>query len=517
MKKGAVAAGHIETARTAANILRDGGNAFDAAVAAHMTACVVEPVLSSFAGGGFLLAKEAEGRELLYDFFVQTPHQKKDPKELDFFPISANFGTTDQVFHIGPGSVAVPGTVKGLFEIHSDLCSLPFAKLAEPAIALARSGVLMNAFQAGAFDIVNPIYRSNKVAEDIYRSHNVPGKLIREGERLVQPELANFMEQLSDKGPDLFYNGDVARRIASVSNHRGGLLTMKDLEKYRVIRRKPLKFNYRNSSVSINPPPSSGGLLIGLALKLLEAEEKLPLFGTADYCELMAGVQKLTQDARVKLEVEFTDDVNGESILHGRFIDMYREQVKGRRKANRGTTQISIIDSFGNMASLTTSNGSGSGVMIPGTGVMLNNMLGEEDLNKPDFFQWEPNRRISSMMAPAIAERSDGVKMVLGSGGSNRIRTAISQVLVHFLDYKMEVEEAVRAPRIHLENGFLNIEEGFREDAYELLRNKYPEMSIWSEPSLFFGGTHACISGPDGFSCSGDLRRGGRSVVLLRV
>jgi gamma-glutamyltranspeptidase/glutathione hydrolase len=289
---------------------------------------------------------------------------------------------------------------------------------------------------------------------------------------------------------------------------------MKDLEKYRVIRRKPLKFNYRNSSVSINPPPSSGGLLIGLALKLLEAEEKLPLFGTADYCELMAGVQKLTQDARVKLEVEFTDDVNGESILHGRFIDMYREQVKGRRKANRGTTQISIIDSFGNMASLTTSNGSGSGVMIPGTGVMLNNMLGEEDLNKPDFFQWEPNRRISSMMAPAIAERSDGVNIVLGSGGSNRIRTAISQVLVHFLDYKMEVEEAVRAPRIHLENGFLNIEEGFREDAYELLRNKYPEMSIWSEPSLFFGGTHACITGPDGFSCSGDLRRGGRSVVL---
>jgi gamma-glutamyltranspeptidase/glutathione hydrolase len=361
---------------------------------------------------------------------------------------------------------------------------------------------------------VEPIYRSSRLAEEIYRSREVEESLIREGERLVQPELANFMELLSERGPELFYRGEIAERIASVSNHQGGLLTLKDLEKYRVIRRKPLKFNYRDSTVSINPPPSSGGLLIGLALKILEAEEKLPLFGTADYCQLMAGVQKLTQDARVKLEVKFTDEVNGETILHGRFIDMYREQVKGRRKAGQGTTQISIIDAMGNMASLTTSNGSGSGVMIPGTGVMLNNMLGEEDLNKPDFFQWEPNRRISSMMAPAIAERSDGVKMVLGSGGSNRIRTAISQVLVHFLDYKMELEEAVKAPRIHLENGYLNIESGFHESAYELLGKEYPEMSIWTEPSLFFGGTHACTTGPDEFSCTGDQRRGGRSVVL---
>ena len=461
-----------------------------------------------------MLAKKSDGTEKIYDFFVQTPMERKSQDELNFFPISADFGITDQIFHIGPGSVGVPGTVKGIFRMYEDLCTIPFKELSEDAIRLAHEGIVMNPFQSGAFDIVKAAYRWNKEASAIFKSAHSQENLIREGELLKQPELAGFIENLTEHGPKFFYEGDIAKQIASVCKGEGGLLSEEDLREYGVVVRDPLQFSYRNSVISINPPPSVGGLLIGLALKKLEREEKLPDQNSYEFCKLIAQVQDLTHESRIKAEVEKRSSGTGGNEYHKPFLELYKDLIKGRQRTSHGTTQITVVDSAGQMASLTTSNGSASGVMIPGTGVMLNNMLGEEDLNRSGFFKWTPNKRISSMMAPVIAERDDGVGIVFGSGGSNRIRTAILQVLVHLIDGKMSLRESVKASRLHYENEVLNIESGLSEEVYKKLKTHYPQLNYWEEPNLFFGGTHACIYSEASYECFGDPRRGGHAITV---
>jgi gamma-glutamyltranspeptidase/glutathione hydrolase len=388
---------------------------------------------------------------------------------------------------------------------------MPFSVLAEPAIQLARDGVKMNSFQAGAIQITEPIYGSNREASEIFRSRIAGENFITEGEWLKQPKLADFMEVLALEGESFFYKGEVAKKICMICEKEGGHLTQKDLHRYKVEKRKPLQMDYRDSSLSINPPPSSGGLLIAFALKLMEALDRKSF---QSFPELLVEVQEMTNRARIEKLIENRNPNQFMEILHAPFIEMYKNQVQNRWKTSRGTTQISIVDANGNMASLTTSNGSGSGVMIPGTGVMMNNMLGEEDLNPEGFYNWPANQRISSMMAPAIIQLRNGKKVVLGSGGSNRIRTAILQVLLNLIDDEMDLKEAIQAPRIHFENDFLNIEEGFSEEVIEKLSQKFPNHKVWNAGNLFFGGVHA-VSVKDGqFSGFGDPRRGGFSIIV---
>ncbi|MDH5799090.1 MAG: gamma-glutamyltransferase, partial [Paracoccaceae bacterium] len=172
--KGAIAAGHPETARAAAIILEEGGNAFDAVIGGVMAACIAEPVLASLGGGGFCLASPPDGSAVVYDFFTQTP--KRRPDDLDFFPIIADFGTAQQEFHIGMGSIATPGVVAGLFALHRDRGHMPLQRIAEPAIRLARTGVKMNATQAYIFQIVKAIYLSNDTSASFFGSRKNPGQ-----------------------------------------------------------------------------------------------------------------------------------------------------------------------------------------------------------------------------------------------------------------------------------------------------------------------------------------------------
>lgn len=207
-------------------------------------------------------------------------------------------------------------------------------------------------------------------------------------------------------------------------------------------------------------------------------------------------------------------DANPEtSLFDPGYLDLYRKEVMGRTSSFKGTTQISIIDRDGNKASLTSSNGEGSGVMIPGTGFMWNNMLGEKDLNPGGFHNWQTNQRVTSMMAPGILKMKNGKTVVFGSGGSNRIRTAILQVLLNIIDHEMPIEQAILSPRIHQEEDELNIEEGFEPAQIREIADHYPNHKIWKEKSLFFGGAHSVSDGPDGFGGAGDTRRGGVSVV----
>ena len=182
--------------------------------------------------------------------------------------------------------------------------------------------------------------------------------------------------------------------------------------------------------------------------------------------------------------------------------------------ASRGTTQISVADLAGNLASLTLSNGEGSSYVMPGSGIMLNNMLGEEDLNPDGFHNMPAGVRLASMMTPTIACLSDGGQIALGSGGSNRIRSAILQVLTNVLEFDMGLEQAVNAPRLHLEGPHLNVEAGFSEAALELFEAEWPGVEQWPETNLFFGGVHAveCLANGE-FRAAGDPRRGGAAAI----
>ena len=512
---GVIAAGHPDTAVAAEAVLRDGGNAFDAVVAAHFAACVAEPVLCSLAGGGFLLAHPDRQAPRLYDFFVHTPQQRRPVDELDFYPIHADFGTVRQEFHIGLGAVATPGCVRGLYRIQRDLCTLPMTRLVEPAIELAKSGTTLNDFQAYIFTIVAPIYLATAESRSIYADPEQPDRIRRAGQSLVQPEQADFLDALAREGEDLFYRGEVAERIAGLCQAGGGHLTRDDLEDYAVIPREPLALRYRDARLFLNPPPSSGGLLIAFALELLAQTDigKHP-FGSTEHLRLLINAMALTNEARRSLHLDEALPPDAARILNPAFLARYREQIAGRARSERGTTHISVLDGAGNLASMTVSNGEGCGHMIPGTGVMLNNMLGEEDINPLGFHRWPVNQRMTSMMAPAVIHFDDGRRIATGSGGSNRIRSALLQVVVNLIDHGMPVEDAVTAPRIHLEREHLSIEAGFDEKTLHGILRDWPDHTLWPSRNLFFGGAHTVLGDGKEFHGAGDPRRGGVAVVL---
>lgn len=512
--KGAIAAGHPMTAAAAEEILQDGGNAFDAIVAAHFCACVVEPVLASLAGGGYMLAQKEGADPIVYDFFVQTPRSRNSKTAPDFFPIHADFGTVLQEFHIGLGSIAVPGSVRGMFEIHRDLCTLPMSRLVEPAVKAAREGVRLSHLQAKIFDIVSPIYSATREARQTYISPTKSGFLVSENDLLKQPKLAETLGSLAKEGDKLFYEGDIANKIAQLCTEGGGYLTRDDLSHYQVIRRPPLQLKYRNARLFTNPPPASGGILIAMALKLLEQQNVGALgFGSYQHLDLLAAGMAATNQARLDMLLTNSDGV-AEYLLEEQYLSQYRQQVANRAQCLRGTTHISVVDGFGNSASMTVSNGEGCGYMAPGTGIMLNNMLGEEDINPAGFHCWPENQRMTSMMSPSLLQLDNGTSVALGSGGSNRIRTAILQVVSNLVDFAMSPEQAVSAPRIHYENELLNIEPGFEDAALNMLKDDYPNQKRWEQLNLFFGGVHTVEFDGHHFHCVGDSRRGGVGVVV---
>jgi gamma-glutamyltranspeptidase/glutathione hydrolase len=512
---GAVACGHPETGKAAELILREGGNAFDAIIAAFLTSCVVEPVLASLGGGGFLLAHTDDQRDIIYDFFAHTPLAPLPKDQLDFYPIHADFGTTTQEFHIGLASIATPGAVKGIYRIHEDLGSMPMSTLVQPALEVARDGVRMSAFQASILNIIAPILTATDESRLQYQSIEHTGSLITEGELFIQSHVADFLEALAKEGSDLFYKGEIAQSISRLCVRGGGQLTLQDLADYQVELRKPVSMNYQRHQVLTNPAPSCGGTLIAFALSMLEhANIGQYAFGSSQHLQLLAEVMKITNEARYETHSSSSEEAALQHILDADLLNAYREKIAGNCRSLRGTTHMSVMDSKGNVAGLTASNGEGCGHMIPDTGVMLNNMLGEEDLNPDGFYHWPANRRMTSMMAPTLVISPQGKKISLGSGGSNRLRTAILQVLVNIIDFDKSLHDAVNLPRIHFENDLLSIEPGFDADALSPLCKQFDNYKLWQQRNLFFGGVHTVTQHNVDFDGAGDQRRGGVANVV---
>ena len=466
-EKGVVAAGHPLTAAAGATVLREGGNAVDAAIGAMLTSFVAEPLLTGLGAGGYMLVAGAGREPTLLDFFVQAPARRDDGAAAELQAIDVSFGDAMQVFFIGPASCGVYGTPAGVCAAAERWGTLPLAALAEPAAQLAREGVELNHGQAYVAEILADLLTSTPECAALWAPD---GRVLGEGETLRDPELADALARLGAEGAEPFYRGDIAAAVCRWLAERGGSLSARELAAYEVIERRPLSVGYRDREVITNPPPSAGGTLLAYSLALLARGPQPP-----PVSEVIAAMEA----AQRERAPEFLEGLGEEGFLE-RFL------------ASRlgSTTHISVMDSDGLACSVTCSNGEGSGVVVPGTGIHVNNVMGEEDLNPLGFHRHPPGRRMPSMMAPTIVLRGSQVELVLGSAGSNRIRSALLQTIVGVVDRGLGAEDAVRAPRVHFEDGIVYHEPGIDVD---MLRARDPprEVVAFHDLNLFFGGVQA--------------------------
>jgi gamma-glutamyltranspeptidase/glutathione hydrolase len=487
-----VAAGHPITAEAGARVLREGGNAVDAAVGAVLASWVAEPLLTGPGAGGYLLVAGAGEEPTLLDFFVEAPGRGADPaRRADLLPAEVSFGDAVQVFNVGPASCGTYGSPAGLAEALRRWGSVPAAELAAPAAALAREGVVLNEAQAYISEILAPILVTTPEVAAVYAPG---GRALRAGEVFRDPALGDTIVRFGAEGAEPFYRGDIAAAIVEWLAARGGMVTRADLDAYAPIGREPVRATYRGRTVLTNPPPSAGGTLLALAMARLDATASTP--------PAVTEIIDVMEDVQAQRTPDFL-----EGLPEPGFADRFLASRLG------STTHISVVDADGRACSVTCTNGEGSGVVVPGTGVHVNNIMGEQDLNPLGFFRYTPGRRMPSMMAPTAVLDADGeVELVLGSAGSNRIRSAILQVILGAVDHGLAAREAVLAPRVHFEDGLVYAEPGAGRDA---LRAAGRDIVAFRALNLFFGGVQAVERDPATgvLSGAGDPRRGGVAVA----
>jgi gamma-glutamyltranspeptidase / glutathione hydrolase len=519
--KGAIAAGHPLTAEAGAAVLREGGNAVDACIGAAFVSWVTESPLTGPGGGGFMLVhRTADRSAALHDFFVSLPgaglalgeRARMEDVDVDFD------GSTHQIFHIGAASAAVPGAALGLESVHRRYGSLPWPTLIEPAIGLARAGVELTRPQAYLHALLDLILRHTEESRAIY---GPLGECLVAGDRLTMSDLATTLEALRDHGAQELYTGELGRQISADQAERGGAITADDLAGYRVIRRRPIDAEFRGHRFLSNPPPSSGGVLIAYGLSLLDRLDLGGSAGSADAIASLAAV--MSEQARARggsfardlYRGGLADRLSAEAVVEAALERIAAGAAPAREGTTaRGTTHISVVDAQGNAASLTASTGAGSGVIVPGTGIQLNNMLGEFDLNPPGR-EGRPGTRMTSMMAPSLVLHGERPRLVVGSAGSLRLRGAIMQLVVNVVGHGMTVDDAIRAPRVHLDDGHLHCEGGADPAELDELDRRGYELVRWRRANLYFGGAAAVELLDDGtLAAAGDPRRGGHGVVV---
>ena len=450
--KNLVAGGDLATVQAVRQVMIAGGNAIDGAVAGGFMAMIAESTLTSAGGGGVMMVSLTRGEPVVFDFFADTP--RGEPAALDFQKVTVDFGPATQDFHIGRGSAAVPGNLAGLLHAHEWFGQLDRRAVLAPAITAAREGVGVSAQQAVFIANLEPILTHSSGTREVYAPE---GRLLGEGDRLVLPAFAESLEALAENGADVFYRGAIAEEIVDWARE-GGLIQREDLANYRVAEREPLVCKFAGHEVLLNPPPATSGEMVQRTLE------------------------------RFSYEIDLIKSLEAESAPdHG----------------VGSTTHLSVLDAAGNAVSLTTTNGEGCGEMLPRSGFMLNNMLGEADLSPSGFHRHPPGTRLPTMMAPTIVRRDGEPVLVTGTGGSNRIGPVMVQVLANVLGRGMALEEAVLAPRVHCDGGVIHVEEGFPLAEWDEARLN--RVNAWPGRSLFFGGAHSVSP----TAAVGDPRRSG--------
>jgi gamma-glutamyltranspeptidase/glutathione hydrolase len=334
--------------------------------------------------------------------------------------------------------------------------------------------VPLSGLQAYLFTLIEPILTLTPEARAIFAPE---GRLLQASEPLKNPDYAGFLKRLPNEGADAFYAGKTARRLAEYLQERGGLVTEEDLAALRPLEDPAASRQLPGAGASLgfSPGPSRGGRAVADLLEAYFSEAQTNEGEAQHYLALARAMRRVAEGLGLR----------------------------------RGTTHLSIRDGEGRLLAMTVTNGEGSGLVAPGTGILLNNMLGEDDVLPPDRPPPPAGARLVSMMAPVILQTGSDA-YALGSGGSRRIRTAVFQVAAHLLR-GWNLDSAVRAPRVHYESGVLETEPGLRPETLAALASEF-ELNVWNRPDFYFGGVHAVGGG----EASGDPRREGASITSLK-
>ena len=459
-----VAAGHPATAQAGLEVLEEGGTAADAAVAASLASCVAETVMTGIAGGGYALWWDGERAELL-DFFVSVPGLGEPGREVELVDIGVPFGAELVHYAVGIASGAVPGVPAGLHELWRRYGRLPWERVVEPALALARTGVIMPPAHAACLAMLAPVMTMREGA----RIYSPGGKLLDAGDRLEQPGLARMLELLRDEGAPSFYDGSLAEALLDLMSERGGLVTRQDLDAYAPRWEDAPEGEYLGLRILTR---------CGLTPSVGDKLNELPPLRDVSPTERALAL------ARVLVALPYSGE--GEPL--------------------GDTTNLVTADADGHACVLTTSLGLGSGDYIPGLDVHVNSMLGEVDLLVSEL---EPGERMESMMAPTLVLAEAGPVIAAGAAGGTRLRPALVQVLAGILDEGLDAQEAVDRGRLHSTGELVHAEPGFPEEALAALEEHY-EVRRWSAVHHYFGGVSLIAES----GLAADPRRSGAARAL---
>jgi gamma-glutamyltranspeptidase/glutathione hydrolase len=459
--RAAVAAGHPATAEAGIEVLADGGSAADAAVAACLASCVAETVMTGLLGGGHAIYLDGRsGRARNVDCFVAVPGLGSSARDgAELLELEVPFGTELVHYAVGIASCGVPGVPAGLDALHDEYGRLPWPRLVEPALRLAREGVEFPAAHAACLAMLAPVMTMNEGA----RIYAPRGALLQAGERLEQPGLVGALEVVADEGARSFYDGSLAQALLALMDERGGRLTRDDVEAYEAHWDEPVEVLYAGTRFLTR----AGLSRLPATLPLLPQLRGLP--------------------------------ASERALALARTLET--------RGADGHTTNLVAVDGDGSACVLTTSLGLGSGDFLPGLDLHLNSMLGESDLIRGRL---EPGARMGSMMAPSLALDDRGLVLAAGAAGGTRLLSALVQVAAGILDEGLEAQEAVSRPRLHPARGLVHLEPGFDDNVLEALYAAGFEVRAWPAQHHYFGGVSVVT--PD--AAAGDPRRSGAAVAL---
>jgi gamma-glutamyltranspeptidase / glutathione hydrolase len=456
----AVAAGHPATVEAGIEVLSMGGSAADAAVAASLASCVAETVMTGLLGGGHAMYFDGTtGQARNLDCFIAVAGLGAERKETQPFELEILFGTELVHYAVGIASCGVPGLPAGLGALHEEYGRLPWPRLVDPALRLAREGVDFPPAHASCLAMLAPVMTMNEGA-GIYAPG---GELLQAGGRLEQPGLVRALEHVAEDGPRSVYDGTLAQALLGLMDERGGLVTREDLRAYAAVWSEPVEVAYAETRFLTREGLSGVPEAISNLPRLRDlppAERALALAGTLD-----------------------GDGVEGH------------------------TTNLTVVDAEGSACVLTSSLGLGSGDFLPGLDLHLNSMLGETDLVRGRL---EPGERMDSMMAPSVALDANGLVLAAGAAGGTRLRGALLQVVSGILDEGLEPQTAVARPRLHPAAGIAHLEPGFELEVPAALKEAGYEVRAWPGLHHYFGGVS--VAGRAG--SAGDPRRSGGAQAL---
>ncbi len=496
-------------AAASARIAEEGGNAVDGAVAAALVSMITEPGVCALGGGGFVTIWTPGVPPVTIDGYVEMPGRGlgRDRFGKGVFDVSMEYGgglTTT----IGHGSVGTPGAVAALGLASARYGRVPWQIVVEPAYELARDGFPLSQPSSNylrySHDVVFGWQESSRAA-----LHREDGSLIPEGGLVQVAHRPETLRAIAEQGPRAMYEGEIARLIAADMMANDGLVTAEDLLEYRPLIRRPLEAVIGGWHIVTNPAPAIGGITLTALLMLMNGYPKSDRWTPADYDRLIRSQIAVLGFRRDQLEL--SDDLPRDAL---RLLTAAEGGDIAAISKSPSTVHTSTVDSTGAACSVTISSGYGSGVMPPGTGIWMNNCLGEIELNRRGFHALAPGTRLTSNMAPTIARHEDGRILSVGSPGADRITTAILATVINFTELGMSLADAIAAPRLHVERGE---ETGWRvacERSIPVDHSEYP-LRRYENLDMFFGGVGAAYWDSHGeLTAAADPRRtGGTSLA----